>query len=72
MTLAEVAVSLFVSRAHVTKLLESGKLNEVLPKSPYRTLDIDVASVEEYKAELETATQEYLDSYTEDDDALEP
>lgn len=65
MTLVEVADFLFVSRAHVKKLVESGKLNEVLPRSPCGALDIDVASVAKYKAELDAARRAYLGSRAE-------
>jgi len=68
MTLVEVADFLFVSRTHVKKLVESGKLDEVLPRNPSSTLVIDAASVEKYKAELDAAKQTYLDSQTEDDE----
>ncbi|MEM5311876.1 hypothetical protein [Paraburkholderia sp. JHI869] len=70
MTLVEVAEYLFVSRAHVKKLVESRRLYEVLPRNSCDTLDIDVASVEKYKAELDAARRAYLDSRTEDDDQM--
>ncbi len=34
-------------------------------------INIDAASVERYKAELDTARQAYLDSRPEDDDSME-
>lgn len=65
MTLAEVAEFLFVSRVHVRKLVESGKLHEVLPRNPCGTVNIDVASVEKYKAETDTAKQVWHSQTTE-------
>ncbi|CAB3794646.1 hypothetical protein [Paraburkholderia fynbosensis] len=70
MTLVEAAEFLFVSRAHVKKLVESGRLIEVMPRNACRTPDIDVASGEMYKAELDTVRGAYLDSQTEDDDPM--
>jgi predicted site-specific integrase-resolvase len=70
MTLAEVAEALFVSRVYVEKLLKSGRLNEVLPRSPCGMLNIDANSVEKYKAECEAAKRAYLDSQNEDDAPL--
>jgi excisionase family DNA binding protein len=70
MTLAEVAEVLFVSRVYVKKLLKSGRLNEVLPRNPRGTLNIDADSVEKYKSECEAAKRAYLDSQSEDDAPL--
>ncbi|CAG9217773.1 DNA binding domain-containing protein, excisionase family [Paraburkholderia tropica] len=67
MTLADVAEFLFVSQAHVKKLLTSGAIVEVLPNNPSGAPNIDVASVEKYKAEIDAARRAYLDSQTEDD-----
>ncbi|WP_322050553.1 hypothetical protein [Paraburkholderia bannensis] len=66
MTLVEVAEFLFVSRVHVKKLVASGKLEEVLPRNPYGTLNIDVTSVEKYKATIDAAKQAWLDSQIDD------
>jgi excisionase family DNA binding protein len=67
MTLGEAAAFLSVSRSHVRKLVNSGKLNEVLPREPSGALNIDAASVEKYKAKLDAARRAWLDFDVEDD-----
>ena len=68
MTVEEAAKYLFVSRAHIHTLLARGKLVEVLPRNPSGPLDIDVASVQEYRARRDAAARAWLDSQTEDND----
>ncbi|MDR6385070.1 helix-turn-helix domain-containing protein [Paraburkholderia caribensis] len=70
MTVEEAAKYLFVSRAHIHKLLAAGKLVGRLPEVPTGQPDIDVASVETYRTEMEAAQRAYLDSQTEDNDPL--
>jgi hypothetical protein len=70
MTVEEAAKYLFVSRAHIHKLLAAGKLVERLPRGPTGQPDIDVASVETYRTEMEAAQRAYLDSQNEDNDPL--
>ena len=50
MTVEEAAKYLFVSCAHINMLLAHGKLMEVLPRNPSGLFDIDLASVQEYRA----------------------
>ncbi|MGF6263279.1 excisionase family DNA binding protein [Paraburkholderia youngii] len=68
MTVEETAKYLFVSRAQIQKLLELGKLLEVLPGNPSGKLNIDVASVEAYRKKTDAAVQAWLDSRTEDNE----
>ncbi|WP_322051850.1 MerR family transcriptional regulator [Paraburkholderia bannensis] len=70
MTVAEAARLLFVSRAHIFKLLSSGALLECLPRNPSGQPDIDVTSVEQYKSKTDAAFRTWLDSQTEDNDPL--
>jgi hypothetical protein len=65
-TVEEAAKYPFVSRAHIHKLLAAGKLVERLQGGPPGQPDIDVASVETYRTEMEAAQRAYLDSQTED------
>jgi hypothetical protein len=50
MTVREAAQLLFVSRAHVRKLIERGALAEVLPKRPGDEANIDPPSALAYRA----------------------
>jgi hypothetical protein len=70
MSIEEAAKYLFVSRAYIRKLLATGKLAERLPGGPNGRPDIDIASVERYRTEMEAAQRAYLDSQTEDNDPL--
>ncbi|MDG0027169.1 hypothetical protein [Trinickia sp. Y13] len=70
MTVEEAAKYLFINRLHIHSLLASGKLLEVLPRNPDGQPDIDVASVEAYRTEMEAARRAWLDSQTEDNDPL--
>lgn len=70
MTVAEAARLLFVSRAHIFKLLTSGALLECLPRNPSGQPDIDAASVAQYQAKMDAAFRAWLDSQTEDNDPL--
>ncbi|WP_430226914.1 helix-turn-helix domain-containing protein [Paraburkholderia tropica] len=70
MTVAEAAQYLFVSRAHVRKLLAAGALAEVLPRNPAGSINIDVVSVEAYRTERDAAIRAYLDSQTDDSNPL--
>jgi excisionase family DNA binding protein len=70
-TIAEAAKYLFVSRPHVRKLLAAGKLTEVLPRDPTGRINVDIVSVEAYRAARDAAMRAYLDSETEDGDPLE-
>lgn len=70
MTVEEAAKYLFVSRAHIHKLLAAGKLVENLPRSLIGQPDIDVASVDAYRTEMEAVRRAWLDSQTEDNDPL--
>lgn len=66
MTISEAATHLFVSRPHIRRLLDSGKLEEVLPRNRNGEINIDVASVDAYRQELDAARQAFLNSHTED------
>lgn len=66
MTVEEAAKYLFVSRAHIRALLASGKLLEVLPENPFGEVEIEVASIEAYRARMDTARRASLDARTED------
>lgn len=68
MTIEEAAKYLFVSRPLIRELLASGKLLEVLPRNPSGALDIDVSSVQEYRANRDAAARAWLASQTEDSD----
>lgn len=68
MTVEDAARYPFVSRQHVRRLLASGVLLEVLPRSPSGKLDIDLTSVQAYRARTDAAVQAYLNSHTEDDE----
>lgn len=68
MTIEDAAKYLFVSRAHIHKLLASGKLLEVLPRNPVGCLNIDVASVQAYRKKRDAAVQAWLDSQSEDNE----
>ncbi|WP_321845824.1 excisionase family DNA-binding protein [Paraburkholderia bannensis] len=70
MTISEAATYLFVSRSHIRRLLDSGKLVEVLPRIPNAEASIDIASVEAYRLELDSARQAYQDSQAEDNGSL--
>ncbi|OBR47209.1 excisionase family DNA-binding protein [Paraburkholderia tropica] len=70
MTVEEAAKYLFVSRAHIYKLLAAGKLAESLPRDSAGQPDIDIVSVETYRREREAAWRAYLESQTEGDDLM--
>ncbi|TAM55188.1 MAG: hypothetical protein EPN57_04080 [Paraburkholderia sp.] len=70
MTVEEAAKYLFVNRSHIRALLASGELLEVLPGNPFGGVDIEVASVQAYRARLEAARQTWLDTHTEDNDPV--
>ena len=68
MTIDEAARVLFVSRVHVRHLLEIGELVEVTPRNPSGTADIDMTSVQGYRAKRSAAARAFFESQTEDDD----
>ncbi|WP_321809787.1 MULTISPECIES: hypothetical protein [unclassified Burkholderia] len=70
MTVEEAAKYLFVSCAHINMLLAHGKLMEVLPRNPSGQFDIDLASVQEYRARRDAGARAWLDSQTEENDPL--
>ncbi|CAM2192051.1 DNA-binding protein [Paraburkholderia kururiensis] len=69
MTIEEAAKFLFVSRSHIRGLLASGQLLEVLPGNPFG-VEIEVASVQAYRAKLDAARQTWLVTHTEDNDPV--
>ncbi len=70
MTVEEAAKYLFVSRSHIRALLASGKLLEVSPGNPFGEVEIEVASVQAYRARMDAARRAWLDAQTEDNDPL--
>ncbi|MBU9402096.1 hypothetical protein KTE13_20355 [Burkholderia multivorans] len=70
MTVEEAANYLFASRPHVRKLLTHGTLLEVLPRNPSGEFDIDVTSVEAYRAKRDASIQAWLDMKNEDNESL--
>jgi excisionase family DNA binding protein len=68
MTVEEAAEYLFVSHQRIHRLLASGELREVLPRSPGGRLNINVASVQAYRAKTDAAVHAWLNSQTEDND----
>ncbi|MET3232605.1 UNVERIFIED_ORG: hypothetical protein ABIC54_004810 [Burkholderia sp. 1263] len=62
--------NVFVSPAHIHKLLAAGKLVERLPGVPTGQPDIEITSVETYRMEMEAAQRAYLNSQTEGNDPL--
>ncbi|TCF97598.1 hypothetical protein BZM26_30420 [Paraburkholderia strydomiana] len=70
MTVAEAAKFLFVSRAHVRRLLENGTLRGAMGHDGQYI--VDDGSVRTYRAELDERAKRYLDTQTEDDDPPGP
>jgi len=68
MTVEEVARYLFVSRAFVKRLIESGDLTGASNDSG--RFVVDDASVEQYRAKRERACRAYFDSQDERNDPL--
>lgn len=66
MTIDEVARFLFVSRAHVLRLLQRGVLQGSVGKDGETV--IDEKSARTYKAERDAAREQYFRTQTEDDD----
>ncbi|WP_246530130.1 MULTISPECIES: hypothetical protein [Paraburkholderia] len=69
MTIDEAAKHLFVSPAHVRRLLELGELLAV-PGHDGGEVTINLASTKAYRAKLEAAWQGYTDSEKEGNDPL--
>lgn len=68
MNVKEAAEQLFVSRAHVRRLLERGQITGTATEQGDYT--IDGASVQRYANERSRATKAYLRSQNEDNDPL--
>ncbi|NYH26016.1 hypothetical protein [Paraburkholderia bryophila] len=70
MTVEEAAKYLFVGRSHIRALLASEKLLEVLPRNPFGEVEIEMASVQAYRARIDAAQRAWLDAQTEDNDPV--
>lgn len=69
MNIDEAAKYLFVSRAHVKRLLERRDITAT--QDTQGGYVIDAESVEKYAKQLESARRAYSDSQNEDNDQLE-
>lgn len=70
MTIEEAAKMLFVSRAHVLKLVDSGILVEASSRHAGGELAIDAASVDAYIKTRNARIQSYQATQNEDDDPV--
>ncbi|MEA3124925.1 MAG: hypothetical protein QOD67_1944 [Caballeronia sp.] len=69
MTIDEAAEILFVSPAHVQLLLERGELRTAHGENA-EDVDIDVTSIDAYRARLDEARRRYFASQNEGDEPL--